>query len=88
MVPAQFSDARLSVGAYITNGSGLYEVVGIDRTTTGYMGGAYRIEVENCRNLARIQLEPQKIRDDFALVKAAPAAVVPDDVEHIAWEAA
>ena len=86
--PPTLSDPRMAVGAYITDGIDLYEVTGLMRGP-GVMGmSTVRIEVENCRKLGRLEFLPDKNRTAFELVKAAPAAEVPDDVEHIAWEAA
>lgn len=87
-IPSIPADPRLAVGAYITEGTALYEVTGIVKAQP-FMGTvAYRVEVENCRNGARIEIQATKVREAFRLVRMAPRAVVPDDVEHITWEAA
>jgi hypothetical protein len=72
--PPNFSDPRLAVGAYVTDGDDLYEVTG--RVKTSGIGGSisWRIKVENCRNLARIDFLPEKILASFELVRAAPTS--------------
>lgn len=88
-VPAvTLNDPRMKIGAYVTNGTTLYEVTAITRPTGPWAGSLYYIELENCRNETRICFTLQKIREGFELVKGAPTGDVPDDVEHIAWEAA
>lgn len=83
--PVNWTDPRLKVGAYITDGNDLYEVTGTVRVP-GAMGGTYRIEVENSRSLKTLQLLPDRIRTVFDLVRAAPTAEVPEAVDQIAWD--
>jgi hypothetical protein len=79
-------DPRMQLGAYITDGIDLYEVMGMQRGP-GVMGmSTVRIMVENCRNLRCLEFLPDKIRSAFELVKAAPVGRCPDVVEDIAWD--
>jgi hypothetical protein len=83
-VPQQ--DPRLQTGAYITDGSDLFEVIGLQRGP-GVMGmRTVRILVENCRNFRELEFLPDKIQAAFALVRSAPHPAVPDVVDAIAWE--
>jgi hypothetical protein len=80
-------DARMQAGAYVTDGTDLYEVTGTQRGP-GVMGvSTVRIMVENCRTLRSLEFLPDKIRYSFELVKAAPACNCPDVIEDIAWDA-
>jgi hypothetical protein len=79
-------DPRMQLGAYITDGIDLYEVMGMQRGP-GVMGmSTVRIMVENCRNLRCLEFLPDKIRTAFDLVKAAPVGCCPDVVDDIAWD--
>jgi hypothetical protein len=79
-------DPRMQLGAYITDGIDLYEVMGMQRGP-GAMGmSTVRVTVENCRNLRCLEFLPDKIRTAFDLVKAAPVGCCPDKVEDIAWD--
>jgi len=79
-------DPRMQLGAYITDGIDLYEVMGMQRGP-GVMGmSTVRIMVENCRNLRCLEFLPDKIRTAFDLVKGAPIGACPDMVEEIAWD--
>ncbi len=79
-------DPRMQLGAYITDGIDLYEVMGMQRGP-GVMGmSTVRIMVENCRNLRCLEFLPDKIRTAFDLVKAAPVGRCPDVVEDISWD--
>ncbi|MBV9338773.1 MAG: hypothetical protein JO243_23025 [Solirubrobacterales bacterium] len=81
-------DPRMQMGAYITDGIDLYEVTGMQRGP-GVMGvSTVRIAVENCRNLRCLELLPDKVRNAFKLVRAAPVGRCPDVIEDIAWEPA
>ena len=81
-------DPRLEVGAYITDGGDLYEVIGLQRGP-GAMGvRTVRILVENCRNFRALEFLPDKIQATFELVRHPPAPTVPDVFEEIAWEPA
>jgi hypothetical protein len=74
----------MQLGAYITDGIGLYEVGGIQRGP-GVIGmSTVRILVENCRNLRFLEFLPDKIRCAFDLVR--PAGRCPDVLEDISWE--
>lgn len=78
-------DPRLQHGAYITDGTDLYEVVGL-QVRPGVAGiRTPRIIVENCRNLRGLEFLPEKIRQTFNLVRYAPAGRCPDLIEDIAW---
>ena len=78
----------MQTGAYITDGIDLYEVTGLQRGP-GVMGvSTVRIAIENCRNLRCLELLPDKIRSNFALVRAAPVGRCPDVIEDIAWDPA
>jgi hypothetical protein len=76
------------VGAYITDGVDLFEVIGLQRGP-GVMGvRTVRIVVENCRNFRILEFLPDKIEAAFELVRHPPVAAVPDVFEQIAWEPA
>lgn len=78
-------DPRFQKGAYITDGTDLYEVLGL-QIRPGVAGiRVPRIVVENCRNARGLEFLPDKIRACFDLVRAAPAPRCPDVVEEIAW---
>lgn len=78
-------DPRLQTGAYITDGTDLYEVLGVQRGP-GAMGiRTVRVLVENCRNLRGLEFLPEKIRTTFNLVRHPPAPACPDVMEEIAW---
>jgi hypothetical protein len=79
------ADPRLQQGAYITDGTDLYEVLAIRRGPGALGVSAVRILVENCRNLRGREFLPDKIRRGFQLVKGAPLATCPDLVEEIVW---
>ena len=84
----QDQDPRLETGAYITDGSQLYEVLGLQRGP-GVMGvRTVRIVVENCRNFRVLEFLPDKIDAAFELVRHPPVPAVPDVFEEIAWEPA
>lgn len=70
------NDSRFQVGAYISDGVDLYEVVDTVSVPQFMSAPNRRIVVENCRNEARLQFELPKIADSFELVRAAPN--VPD----------
>jgi hypothetical protein len=79
-------DPRLETGAYITDGTDLYEVIGLQRGP-GVMGvRTVRIVVQNCRNFRCLEFLPEKIRATFRLVRPGPHPSVPDLVEEISWE--
>jgi hypothetical protein len=79
-------DPRMQLGAYITDGIDLYEVMGMQRGP-GVMGmSTVRVMVENCRNLRCLEFLPDKIRTAFELVKGAPVGRCPDMVDEIAWD--
>jgi hypothetical protein len=83
--PSIDSDPRLQQAAYITDGIDLYEVTGL-RRGPGLMGATtVRIVVENCQNLCRRELLPEKIWGAFELVRSAPSAACPDLVQEIVW---
>lgn len=74
-------DPRLERGAYITDGSNLYEVVG-ERIFPGIAGiRTRRIMIENCRSLRGSELLSERIKAAFTLVRSAPASHCPDFVE-------
>jgi hypothetical protein len=78
-------DPKLLTGAYITDGTDLFEVCGVQRGP-GTMGvSTVRIVVENCRNFRRLEFFPEKIRKTFDLVRDAPAARCPDLLGDIGW---
>jgi hypothetical protein len=78
-------DPRLQRGAYVTDGVNLYEITAL-RRGPGQMGlSTVRVVVENCRNFARVEFLPDKIRRSFSLVRRAPVARCPDLVEEIDW---
>jgi hypothetical protein len=78
-------DPRLQMGAYITDGTELYEVIGHQRGP-GVMGlRTVRILVENCRNFRGLEFLPEKIRATFNLVRQPPSAWCPDRFEEIYW---
>jgi hypothetical protein len=79
------ADPRMQQGAYITDGTDLYEVTGLQRGP-GVMGLAtVRILVENCRSLSDVELLPDRIRGHFRLIREAPSGICPDRVEEISW---
>jgi hypothetical protein len=80
-------DPRLQCGAYITDGTELYEVL---RHRPGGFGGgvAGAVLLENCRSLCAVQLHAARIRSACRLVRAAPDPRCPDVVEQIVWEPA
>ena len=66
------TDPRLEPGAYVTDGSNLYEVAGV-RSGPRVMGvAAVRVVLENCRSLSRVEFLPDKIKRSFRLVRRAP----------------
>ena len=78
-------DPRLQTGAYITDGTDLYEVLGIQRGP-GPMGiRTVRVLVENCRNLRGLEFVPEKVRATFNLVRHPPAPACPDLIDDIGW---
>lgn len=80
-------DHRLERGAYLTDGSELYEVIDL-RIRPGVMGvRTIRVVMENCRDFAVLELLPDRLRAGFTLVRRAPAARCPDHVADIHWEA-
>ena len=75
----------LQPAAYITNGTSLYEVINV-RRGQGLMGAmTIRVIIENCRNFARRELLPDRLRAGFRIVKEAPRAICPDHVDEIMW---
>ena len=77
------NDPRCQTGAYITNGTGLYEVIGTS-CTPGVMGmTVVYVELENCFTLTSILVLPSKVREGFVLVRAAPVAYCPDSPDQI-----
>ena len=76
-------DPRTQMGAYITDGIDLYEVIWMQRGP-GVMGmSTVRIAVENCRNLRLLEFLPDKIRSAFVLVRAAPVGTCPYRLDNI-----
>ena len=66
------ADPRLEPGAYVTDGTNLYEVAGV-RSGPRVMGvAAERVVLENCRSLSRVEFLPDKIKRSFRLVRRAP----------------
>ena len=66
------TDPRLEPGAYVTDGTNLYEVAGV-RSGAKVMGvAAVRVVLENCRSLSRVEFLPDKIKRSFRLVRGAP----------------
>lgn len=78
-------DPRMQKGAYITDGTDLYEVTGL-QVRPGVAGiRTPRIIVENYCSLRAGEFLPDKIRSAFNLVRPAPAGNCPDTVREIAW---
>lgn len=77
-------DPRFQTGAYITDGTDLYEVLGLEVRPSVAGIRVPRIVVEDCRSSDDLELLPDCVRATFDLVRAAPAAGCPDHVEEIA----
>lgn len=81
------ADPRLEAGAYVTDGTELYEV--IQHRPGGSGGGvAGSVLVENCRTLCAVQLLAMRIRSACRLVRSAPDPRCPDVLDDIVWEPA
>lgn len=84
-LPMIDQDPRLEKGAYITDGTDLYEVVALERRP-GVAGiRTLRVVVENCRNFRGFEFLPDRVQSTFALVRNAPVGRCPDLVEEIGW---
>lgn len=77
------TDPRLQQGAYITDGTDLYEVIGERRIQMSVR--TVRIVVENCRNFRGGEFLPESISNTFNLVRRPPEARCPDRVDEIPW---
>ena len=72
-------DARLQRGAYVTDGTNLYEITAIRRGPGMMELTTVRVEIENrCRTFTRIELLPEEDPASFSLVRHAPVAACPD----------
>lgn len=81
-------DPRLQSGAYVTDETGLYEVIG-SRVTPGLIGiNVLSIVVEDCWELQEVEIDLATMRSTFTLVRRAPVARCPDLVDEIEWDAA
>lgn len=70
--PHRDDDPRLQIGAYITDGTSLMEVVG-GRFTYGAFGPWYAVCVEDCMSLQTSEYDADTIRRRFSLVRVAPS---------------
>jgi hypothetical protein len=62
------SNDRLRTGAYITDGTELYEVRGLRLTGANFV----KVTVEDCRTFATKVLTTPELRRQFRLVRSAP----------------
>jgi hypothetical protein len=66
------TDQRLHPGAFITDGTGLYEVLELTETS-GFAGAVLRrLMVEDCHTLGVMALELSVVRNRYRLVRGAP----------------
>lgn len=75
MAPAVFPSAscepRFQIGAYLTDGSDLFEVIGV-RHGRGQIGSAaMRLILEDCYTLRNVEFLLDKVRRRFRLVRPA-----------------
>ena len=66
------TDPRLEPGAYLTDGTNLYEVADVRRGTRVMGVATVRIVLENCRSMSRVEFLPEKVKRSFRLVRRAP----------------
>jgi hypothetical protein len=67
--PAWSADPRFQIGAYLTDGTDLFEVMGL-RRGRGQIGSvAMRLILEDCYTLRRVEFLIDKVRRRFRLVR-------------------
>jgi hypothetical protein len=63
-------DARFEPGTYITDGTGLFEVVRVCVTREAF-GALERVHVEDCKTLEASEYTADAIRGEFRVVRSA-----------------
>ncbi|HLY48125.1 MAG TPA: hypothetical protein VKR21_02915 [Solirubrobacteraceae bacterium] len=67
--PAWDADPRFRIGAYLTDGTDLFEVMGLSRGRGQIGSVARRVILEDCYTLRKVEFLLDKVRRRFRLVR-------------------